>query len=154
MIAGMNDEDVFAIQRFYPQIYLACHADHIRASSTKWRLSSHDSSILAHLDGAHGMSPRDLQRHLGVAPSSLSASLKRLAGLGYITNKPAVDDKRKREIRLTALGMEAMQETSVLDTAKLGDILGRLSPDERRDAVRGLQILANAARQFEEEAGS
>ncbi|HKX84322.1 MAG TPA: MarR family winged helix-turn-helix transcriptional regulator [Pyrinomonadaceae bacterium] len=147
----MNEEEVFAIQRFYPQIYLACHADHIRASSTRWRLSSHDSSILAHLDRMDGMSPRDLRQHLGVAPSSLSASLKRLTGLGYITNEPDADDKRKREIRLTDRGMKAMQETSVLNTAKLREILLHLTADERRDAIRGLELLANAARLYEEQ---
>src|SRR5687768_12132129 len=150
MIAGMSDEDVFAIQRFYPQVYLACHADHVRAASTTWRLSSHDSTILAHLDTDHGVSPRDLQRHLQVAPSSVSASLKRLARLGYLTNEPSTADRRKREIRLTATGREALADTSVLDTAKLTELLALLSPDERRTAVRGLELLAGAARRLEE----
>jgi DNA-binding MarR family transcriptional regulator len=150
MIAGMIDEDVFAIQRFYPQVYLACHADHVRASSTKWRLSSHDSTILAHLDPDHGISPRELQRHLGVAASSVSASLKRLARLGYLTNEPADGDRRKREIRLTETGREALADTSVLDTGRLTELLARLSPDERRTAVRGLELLAIAARRLEE----
>ena len=44
IIAGMSDEDVFPIQRFYPQVYLACHADHVRAGSTKWRLQRPDGA--------------------------------------------------------------------------------------------------------------
>ena len=39
----MNDDDVFEVQRLYPQIYLACHTDHVRAASTKWRISSQDA---------------------------------------------------------------------------------------------------------------
>ncbi|HLM24731.1 MAG TPA: hypothetical protein VK274_06710 [Pyrinomonadaceae bacterium] len=27
----MSDDDVFEIQRLYPQIYIACHTDHVRA---------------------------------------------------------------------------------------------------------------------------
>ena len=50
----MRDKAVLEIQRLYPQIYLACHVDHVRASSTEWRLSSRDSSILAHLDTDEG----------------------------------------------------------------------------------------------------
>ena len=46
----MNDDDVFEVQRLYPQIYIACHTDHVRAVSTKWRISSQDASILVHLD--------------------------------------------------------------------------------------------------------
>ena len=149
IIAGMGDEDVFAIQRFYPQVYLACHGDHVRAGSTRWRLSSHDSAILSHLDADRGVSPRELQRHLGVAASSVSASLKRLAGLGYLTNEPSTADRRRREIRLTATGLEALADTSVLDTAKLTLLLSYLSPDDRRTAVRGLELLAGAARRLE-----
>jgi len=79
----MRDKDVFEIQRLYPQIYLACHVDHVRASSTEWRLSSRDSSILAHLYGATGMSPKMLATHLNVAASTLSAAIARLVELGY-----------------------------------------------------------------------
>src|SRR5215213_11135960 len=79
----MRDSIVSEVQRLYPQIYLACHVDHVRASSTRWRLSARDSSILAHLDLNRGMSPRTLARHLGVAASTLSAAIRRLAELGY-----------------------------------------------------------------------
>jgi DNA-binding MarR family transcriptional regulator len=89
----MFDHEVAAIQRFYPQIYLACHREHVRVASTAWELSSHDSAILAHLDQDSGMSPQDLRRHLGVTASTLSASLKRLAALGYISNVQNPTDK-------------------------------------------------------------
>ena len=100
----MNDEDVFEVQRLYPQIYIACHTDHVRAVSTKWRISSQDASILVHLDRDTGLSPRALADHLGVAPSTLSAALARLAALDYLTNNPHGTDRRKRELRLTARG--------------------------------------------------
>jgi len=111
----MRDELVFELQRLYPQIYLACQVNHLRASSTDWRLSSHDSSILAHLKSSEGTSPRALAAHLGVAPSTLSSALKRLSRLGYIVSEPATADRRRRELRLTKRGAEAMAGTSVLD---------------------------------------
>jgi hypothetical protein len=46
----MRCDAILEIQRLFPQIYLACHVDHVRAASTPWDLSSHDASILAHLD--------------------------------------------------------------------------------------------------------
>jgi DNA-binding MarR family transcriptional regulator len=139
------DDVVLAVQRGYPQIYLACHKEHVRARSNRWQLSSHDSAILSHLDKVSGVAPKDLGRHLQVAASSLSASLKRLEQLGYISNLPAAADRRRREIRLTDEGVEAIQGTSVLDTRKLRLLIQTLTEDERQKAVDGLTLLARAA---------
>ncbi|HEV3485360.1 MAG TPA: hypothetical protein VG106_08135, partial [Vicinamibacterales bacterium] len=66
----MDARLVVEVQRFYPQIYLACHVDHVRAASTKWRLSSRDASVLSHLDKDVAISPRALASHLGVVAST------------------------------------------------------------------------------------
>lgn len=142
----MLEELVVEIQRLYPQIYLACHVDHVRSASTRWRLSSQDSSILAHLDERKTMSPRVLGDHLGVAPSTLSAAIARLARLGYLTNTTALRDRRQRRLRLTSLGTEAMSATSVLDSARVRELLQKLSARERNLAINGLRLLARGAR--------
>ena len=144
----MADDDVFEVQRLYPQIYLACHTDHVRAVSTKWRISSQDASILVHLDRESGLSPRELADHLGVAPSTLSAAIARLSELGYLTSKPSETDRRRRELRLTARGAEAIASTSVLNGERVQALLNKLKPDERKAAVRGLALLAEAARRL------
>lgn len=148
----MLDELVFEVQRLYPQIYLACHVDHVRAKSTQWRLSSRDSSILSHLDCDRGMSPRDLAQHLDVVPSTLSATIARLVRLGYMTSNATTSDKRERELRLTVKGAQAMASTSVLDADKVRAVLKKLSQQDRADAIRGLQLFARAARELGEKA--
>lgn len=140
---------VFEIQRLYPQIYLACHVDHVRTSSTEWRLSAHDSSILAHLDRERGTSPKTLAAHLNVAPSTMSAAIARLVELGYINSDPPDGDKRQRELRLTERGAEAMAGTSVLDPERVATLVRQLEPEERVIAVDGLRLLARAARALE-----
>lgn len=143
---AVEEDDVREILRFYPQIYLACHVDHVRATSTEWQLSAHDSSILAHLDRRMASSPRELARHLGVASSTLSASIARLETLGYLSSTPSTEDKRRRDLTLTDRGAEAMASTSVLDRERVRALLAMLSDEERTTAVRGLSILARAAR--------
>ena len=144
----MTDDDVYEVQRLYPQIYVACHTDHVRAVSTKWRISSQDASILVHLDREFGISPRTLAGHLGVKPSTLSAAVARLSKLGYLTSNPNEADRRKREIRLTARGAEAISSASVLNAERVQALLSRLKPDQRKTALRGLALLARAARQL------
>jgi len=144
----MIDDDVFEVQRLYPQVYIACHTDHVRAMSTKWRISSQDSSILVHLNTDSGLSPRALADHLGVAPSTLSAAIARLSELGYLTSEPNETDRRKRELRLTPRGAEAISSTSVLDAERVRALLKNLKPPERRAALHGLALLAQAARRL------
>ena len=144
----MSDDDVFEVQRLYPQIYVACHMNHVRAASTEWRISSQDASILVHLDREFGLSPRQLAAHLGVAPSTLSAAIARLSELGYLTSQPDETDRRQRELRLTARGAEAISSTSVLNAERVRALLDKLAPDDRKAAVRGLTLLAQAAREL------
>src|SRR5882724_9161393 len=146
----MAEDDVHEVQRLYPQIYLACHVDHVRATSTGFQISAQDASILSHLDREIALSPRALASHLGVAASTLSAVISRLSRLGYITSTPNNRDKRKRELRLTSSGVEANASTSVLDAQRVQLLLGNLKSDERKTALRGLALLARAARQIKE----
>jgi DNA-binding MarR family transcriptional regulator len=141
----MPPDHVVAIQRYYPQIYLACHVDHVRAISTPHRLSAKDSGLLSHLDEARGITAGQLARHLGVAASTLSAALTRLESLGYLTRHPRPRDRRTIELRLTARGAEAMAATSVLDRRRVAGLLARLTAAECRRAVAGLALLARAA---------
>lgn len=147
----MSADDVLEVQRLYPQIFIACHRNHVRAASTRWKLSSHDSAILSHLNRKTGVSARSLAKHLGVAPSTLSASIKKLANLGYLTCDAPADDKRRRDIRLTERGAEAMSATSVLDRERVRAMLQNLNPNDRKAAVGGLALLARAAREITKE---
>ena len=145
----MRDE-IFEIQRLYPQIYIACHNDHVRAASTGFRISSQDASVLVHLDRDTGTRPSTLAKHLGVAPSTLSATISRLEKLGYLSSQPSENDKRQRELRLTARGGEAIAATSVLNLERVRVMMNKLTPAERKAAVRGLSLLARAAREIRE----
>jgi DNA-binding MarR family transcriptional regulator len=141
----MRDTDTLSIQRFYPQIYFACHVDHVRQASTAFRLSSHDSGILSHLSEEHPVTPSQLVRHVGVTPSTFSPQLDRLVRLGYVERRQSARDRRRWELRLTRRGAEAMAATSVLDAGRVQRVLSRLSPNERRRAVKGMALLARAA---------
>jgi DNA-binding MarR family transcriptional regulator len=142
----VSNRDVRLVQVAYPQIYFACHTRHIRRASTATRLSAADSTLLAHLDENRATRPTELAKHLGVAASTLSAAINRLAKLGYVTLGKAASDRRAVDLRLAAKGAEAMQASSVLDAALVAKMLAQLSPVERTHALDGIGLLAKGAR--------
>jgi DNA-binding MarR family transcriptional regulator len=142
------DQAVTAVQVAYPQVYLACHTRHQRKRSTEHRLSSRDSSILAHLDEAIPVAPGRLATHLGIARSTMSEALAVLIRLGYVARATPIG----AAVVLTARGRRAIEETSVLETGRLHAVLASLSPADRRLVSRGLMRLAAACRALSEAA--
>jgi DNA-binding MarR family transcriptional regulator len=142
----MNTSDVALVQRCYPQIYLACHKRHIRASSTAYRLSARDSSILVHLSETVPVTPTELAAHLSVRGSTLSAAIDRLGRLGYLRRSRMPRDRRNVALTLTPQGAEAMAATSVLDSERVNAVLARLSRNQRKRALEGLELLAEASK--------
>jgi DNA-binding MarR family transcriptional regulator len=136
--------DVLEVQRCYPRIYLACHTEHVRAS-TGAALSQRDGSILAHLREDELTSQADLARHLNVTPATVSEALKKLAGLGYVEATSDLDDERRKRVSLTERGAQAMSASSVLEARRVEALLAGLDEDARRRAVEGLRLLADAA---------
>jgi MarR family transcriptional regulator, organic hydroperoxide resistance regulator len=139
----VSNEEVAAVQRDYPKIYLACHTRHVRRRSTK--LTGQDSTLLAHLSADCPTRASALARHLGVGASTLSAAIKRLIDAGYITRGPDASDRRAAALRLSAAGVKAMQGSSVLDATRVARMLAQLGARERQRALDGLALLAKAS---------
>lgn len=141
------DEDLLAVQQLYPQVFHACHRRHTRSRSTPWRVSERDQSLLAHLSLRSARRASDLARHFGVGLPTLSEALKRLERLGYVVRARSAADRRALALRLTPQGAEALMSTSVLDSECLRRALAHLTARERRKAVEGLALLAQACGQ-------
>lgn len=141
----MKNDLVYSVQRDYPQIYLACHVDHVRARSSEHGISARDASLLAHLDSAEAQTAGALAAHLGVAASTLSATLMRLESLGLVARTRGGADRRFVAPKLTAKGRAAIASTSVLDAKRVASLLDGLSAPDRRRAAEGLRLLASAA---------
>lgn len=142
------DKLIREIQTCYPQIYLACHTEHRTRHGSKDGLTDRDSAVLAHVRASDGQNAAALAKHLGIGASTLSATLKRLTGLGLIKTPASPTDARKRQIFLTAKGEEWLNTRSVLDAERLKNLLSTLTRDEQRRAVDGLALLAHGARQM------
>lgn len=155
-LGGMTlDQAVEQVQLTYPQVYYACHTRHQRKRSTDHRLSQRDAAILAHLSPDAPRVPAQLARHLAIARSTLSEALKKLELLDYVRRvSDANGDGRRVGLLLTAKGLRAVRETSVLESARLEAVLRCASASDRAAIAAGLAALADACRRYREVASS
>ena len=137
--------DVAAVFRDYPRIYFACHRRHVRDPKSGAQVSARQVSILDHLDADHPTMLADLADHLGVTPATMSLAVGRLVDQGYVTRVLDPVDRRKVQLRLTDAGVRVTAANSVLEPTLVEEMLDQLNAKDRRDALRGLELLARAA---------
>jgi DNA-binding MarR family transcriptional regulator len=135
------------VMAFYPRIYFACHTRHVRDPQSQRLLSRHQASVLDHLDEVDPMTLNALATHMGVTPATMSLTVDRLERKGYVVRLRDAADRRRVHLRLTSAGVRVRDASSVLDSALVEALVERLSDDDRDTAIRGLEILANAAQQ-------
>ena len=132
----------------YPKIFRACHRDHVRDPRTKKLLSSHQASILDHLDPVSPTYLHQLAGHMGVTASTMSLNVDRLESAGYVRRRRIGMNARRVNLRLTAAGARIKSQRKILEPALVAELLGRLSAAERATALAGLQILGRGAAQL------
>jgi MarR family transcriptional regulator, organic hydroperoxide resistance regulator len=138
-------EQIQQLMTFYPRIYFACHTRHVRDDKTKRLLSSHQASVLDHLDEIEPTSLLTLASHMGVTASTMSLTVDRLQRGGYVARSRDPRDARRIGLRLTKAGVRIKSHKSVLDPERVGKVLAQLSPGERKEALHGLGLLARAS---------
>jgi DNA-binding MarR family transcriptional regulator len=139
--------DVRQVLSLYPQIYFACHTRHVRDRQSGAILSSHQASVLDHLDEIEPTALAELAAHMGVTASTMSITVERLVRGGYVSRIRDLLDTRRVQLRLTESGVRIKSEKSVLDPERVQAMLANLTREERRRALAGLALLARASRQ-------
>jgi len=137
----------------YPRIYFACHTRHVVDESAKRVLSSHQASVLDHLDEIEPTGLLTLAKHMGVTASTMSLMIDRLARGGYVLRERDAKDGRRVNLRLTKAGVRIKSKKSVLDAERVRYMLDQLNSKERKEALDGLALLARAATQAMEQRG-
>ena len=137
--------DVQTLLSAYPRIYFACHTRHVRDPVDGRVLSTHQASILSHLDSMDPTMVGELADHLGVTASTMSLNLTRLENAGYISRQRDPADRRVMNVLLTESGERMRSAWTVLDPERVDRMLLAMAPGTRREAIRGLVLLSEAA---------
>jgi DNA-binding MarR family transcriptional regulator len=133
------------VMTLYPRIYFACHTRHVRDLESNRLLSRHQASLLDHLDEMDPTTVNELARHMGVTAATMSLALDRLERQGFVMRTRDSADRRRVHVRLTSAGVRIRDSASVLDPVRVEELVSRLTDDERALALRGLELLAEAA---------
>jgi DNA-binding MarR family transcriptional regulator len=139
----MSELDV--VLRALPRVVSACRRRHVADSRTGKPVSAHRVSVLTHLDVEDPTMVGELAEHLGVTPSTMSLTLKRLEEAGYVRRDRDPADRRVANVRLTDAGARIRDAQGLLDPGRVAEMLSTLSPGERASALRGVKLLAEAA---------
>jgi DNA-binding MarR family transcriptional regulator len=148
-MSTVTGEEVEALLRTYPAIFLACHRRHLRDPVSDRELSRNQVDILQHLDPVDPTSVGELADHMGVSISTMSLNASRLERDGYLFRSRDADDGRVVHLRLTEAGERVREADQVLDPDRVGALLEELSREERARGLDGLELLAAAARRLD-----
>jgi DNA-binding MarR family transcriptional regulator len=146
--------EVETVLRCYPQVYFACHKRHVRDPETQEVLSGHQASVLDHLDDVQPTPLFDLARHMGVTASTMSLTMDRLVRGGYVVRERNSEDRRRLDLRLTPAGLRIKKQQKVLEPELVARMLSHLDERKRKQALRGLELLAEAAHAMIAERGA
>jgi len=108
-------------------------------------LSQHERQLLHHVPAEKGIPLGVLARHLGMPKSSASEQVKSLERRGFLSRRRDPEDERQLSIVLTATGVARVSHDSVLDLVRLAAALKKVSAEDRRALLTGLERLAAAA---------
>jgi MarR family transcriptional regulator, organic hydroperoxide resistance regulator len=108
-------------------------------------LTQHERQLLHHVGAEKGVPLQEVARHLGIPKSSASERVKSLERRGFLTRRRDPEDERRLSIVLTETGVARVRRDSVLDLVRLAAALRKISAEDRKALVAGLEHLAAAA---------
>jgi len=137
--------DVRTVLSAVPRIQHACRQRVVQDPRGGRRVSAHQANLLTYLDRDDPTMVTELAEHLGVTPSTMSLTLKRLEASGLVRRERDPADRRVTNVRLTEVGERIRDARSVLDHERVARMLSLLDPTSRAAALHGLALLAEAA---------
>ena len=143
------NEAAETFESLFRKVQHACHACSAAAPEGPAPGGERQARLLDHLDPHVLAHPGALALHMGITPSTVSLTVDRLVAAGLALRERPSGDARRVGIRLTAAGSRVRDARTGLDPDRVRALLRRLSPGRRRKALRGLKILAKAARRFD-----
>jgi DNA-binding MarR family transcriptional regulator len=108
-------------------------------------MSVTEAHAVGELHAAGHLTQQGLADRLRLQKSTVSRLVDELCADGLVTRSTNPDDRRSVLLELTALGRKRAERLAVARQALFGRLLDRLTAEERRLVIAGLDRLARAA---------
>jgi DNA-binding MarR family transcriptional regulator len=118
----------------------------LRAEAAAEGLTWSQGAVVRRLESAGGMTSAELARAEGVRPQSMSATVAMLEAEGLVRRAPDPTDGRRVVLTLTDAGRAARTQARAVKQKWLAAALQDLSPPERAELRRSLDVLARVLR--------
>ncbi|GHH46886.1 MarR family winged helix-turn-helix transcriptional regulator [Streptomyces candidus] len=99
-------------------------------------------------DGPHGTTASELGRRLGVSKQAAGKTADRLIALGYATTSADPSDARRKLVRLTPHGLDALTRSAAAFDALRSEWARTLGPARVRDLESALRAVVPPADRF------
>ncbi|MGW6912913.1 MarR family winged helix-turn-helix transcriptional regulator [Kitasatospora sp. NPDC054939] len=114
----------------------------VRATRSADRLAPIPSAVLDLLDLRGALTTAELAASRGVRHQTMAATVKELAGAGYLATRDDPSDARKKVLTLTAAGKDAIEQDRRHRVGVLARALAdTLDDGERRELARALALI-------------
>jgi len=101
--------------------------------------------VLVVLDGVGPSRMGDLAERIGVHPSTLSRTVDKLVGAGWLERASGAESRREVHVALTKRGHKLVDEITAQRRSGIVGVLEGLAPEDRAAVQRGMEIFAAAA---------
>jgi MarR family transcriptional regulator for hemolysin len=105
------------------------------------------SQVLFYVDDHPGCHMGDVAKAFGVTLPAVTHIIDRLEQKQFVVRGDHPADRRVYVLELTRQGKSLVNELHTMQTKSLEEVLARMSMDDRRRVIRGLEALVDAARQ-------
>ncbi|MEV6326199.1 MarR family winged helix-turn-helix transcriptional regulator [Streptomyces sp. NPDC051909] len=129
------------------------HAELARQGHPEMR-PAHGFALQAIAAGPYGATASDIGRRLGVSKQAAGKTVDRLLTLGYAERADDPGDARRKLVRLTPYGIDALARSAAVFDELRADWAARLGADRLRDLEDALRAVVPAETAFRLDATS
>ncbi|RLD03232.1 MAG: hypothetical protein DRI56_12810 [Chloroflexota bacterium] len=112
---------------------------------TEAKISPSLVAVVEYIAAAPGCGVQEVAQELGLATPSVSVSVRKLEGAGFVTREPDPQDGRAVRLFLSPEGEDLYQRTHSFRCQKFERLLMELTPEERNTLLDLLERAISAA---------